>query len=89
MVAERDILLAIALCNFNGVVDIGELHCVIGDVLDRAASTAALQVAGEGGRSARPDFDACAIRGVGHADVEDIDVLDDVNFPGVLAETAD
>lgn len=48
-----------------------------------------MQVAGERGRGARPDFDACTVRCVGHGDVADEDVFNNVDFAGVLAERAD
>lgn len=89
LVTQRNVLLAVALRDLNGVVDVGELHSVIGDVLDRTATTTTLQVAGKGGGSTGPNFDACAIRGIRHADVKNGDVLNDVDLSGILAETAD
>jgi hypothetical protein len=47
-----------------------------------------LKVAGKGGGGTRPDFDACAVGGIGHADVINVDVLHVVNLADVLAETA-
>lgn len=89
MVAQRDILLAVALRDFNRVVDVRDLHGIVCDVSHCACAAATLEVAGECGGRTGPDFDAGAVRGVGHADVVDVDVLDVVYFAHVLAEGAD
>lgn len=44
-VAERDVLLSVALGDFDGVVGVGDVHGVVGDVVDAARAAAALQVA--------------------------------------------
>jgi hypothetical protein len=85
LIAQRNILLPIALRDFDGVVDVRKHHGVVGDVLDGAQAAASLEVAGECGCGAGPDFDAGAVRGVGHADVVDVYVLDVVDFSRVLA----
>ena len=89
LVASSQVLLAIALGDFNGVVDIVDAHGIVGDVVDAALATAALEVAGEGCGRAWPDFDASAVAGVGHGDVVDEDILDNVSLCGVLAKRAD
>lgn len=89
LVAQRNVLLAVALSDFDGVIDIGNGHEVVGDVLDCAAATSTLEIAGESSWGARPDLDAGPVGGVGHADVVNVDVLDVVDLAGVLAETAD
>lgn len=41
------------------------------------------------GRDAGPNLYASSVRSIRHGDVVDIDILDDVYLPLVLAETAD
>jgi len=77
------------LGDFDGVIDVVDAHGVVGDVVDAAFATAALEVTGECGGRAWPDFDAGAVAGVGHGNVVDEDVLDDIGFCGVLAQRAD
>lgn len=89
LVAEGEVLLTVALSDLDGVVDVGDGHGVVGDVVDGAEAAAALEVAGQGRRGARPHLDAGAVAGVGHADVVDVDVLDIVDLAGVLAQRAD
>ena len=61
LVAQREVRLAVALGDFDGVVDVGDRHGVVRYVGDGARAAAALEIAGERGRDARPDFDACAV----------------------------
>jgi hypothetical protein len=89
LIAQRQVLLSIALRDLNGVIDVRDSHGVIGDVGHSAAATSTLQIAGEGGRDTRPDLDPGAVGGIGHGDVVDVDVLNDVDFADVLAEGAD
>jgi hypothetical protein len=77
------------LCDFDCVVNVVNNHAVVGDIADGAAATAALQVARESRRGAGPDLDARAIGSVGHGDVVDVDVFNQVDFAGILAERAD
>lgn len=44
LVASGKVLLAIALCDFDGIVDIVDGHGVIGDVVDTAFAASALEV---------------------------------------------
>lgn len=81
--------MSVALRNLNGVIDVLDNHAVVRDIAHGAAAASALQVTGERRGSARPDFDACTVRGVGHGDVAHKDVFDNVDFAGVLAERAD
>jgi len=53
--------LSVALIDFNGVVDIVNYHGVVGDVLDHAGTTAALEITGQGRGSVGPDFDASTV----------------------------
>lgn len=69
LVAQREVLLAVALGDFDGIVDIGDSHGVVGDVGDGAEPAAALQVAREGGGQARPHFYAGPVGRVAHGDV--------------------
>jgi hypothetical protein len=74
LVAQGDVLLSITLCDLNCVVDVRKRHGVVCNVRHSTRAAAALEVAGESRRSARPDFDARAVRSVGHTDVVDVDV---------------
>ena len=47
LVAQRQIVLAIALRYFDGVVHVGNVVVAVGDVFYAAGSSAALEVAGE------------------------------------------
>jgi len=88
LVAEGEVLLAVALGDFDGVVDVAKHHAVVSNVGDGTGAAAPLQVVGERGGDAWPDFDAGAVRGVGHADVVRVNVLHDVDFPEILAKAA-
>ena len=61
LVAESQILLAIALGDFDRIVDIVNGHAVVGDVLHQARSAAALEIGRERSGSPRPDFDTRTI----------------------------
>ena len=87
--AEGEVLLAVALRHFDGVVDVADGHGVVGDVADGAEAASALQVARQRRLVSRPDFDAGAVGRVRHADVVDVDVGDEVGFARVLAEGSD
>lgn len=84
-VAKRQVCLAVALRNLDGVVDIADGHGVVGDVVDTTWTAAALEITGQGGRWAGPNFDAGTVASVGHGNVVDEDVLHDVGFCGVLS----
>jgi len=71
-VAKREVGLAVALRDFDGVVDIGDGDVLVRDVVNATCATAALKIAGEFGRRAGPDFDACAVGSVEHGDVVDL-----------------
>lgn len=58
---EGEVGLSVALIDFDGVVDIVDYHGVVGDVLDHAGTTAALEITGQGRGSVGPDFDASAV----------------------------
>lgn len=89
LVAESKVALAVALGDFNSVVDVGDGHGVVGDVVDTTASSATLKVARELGCAAGPDLYSGHVGGVEHGDVVDEDVLDNVDLADVLAEGAD
>lgn len=86
LIASSQILLAVALCDFDGVVDVVDVHGVVGDVVDTAFAASALEVSRKCGGGAGPHFDAGAVAGVGHGDVVDEDVLYYVGLGGILAE---
>lgn len=88
LIAGSEILLAVALGNLDGIVDVTDLHRVVGDVVDTALATTALKVAGKGSGRTGPDFDAGTVAGVGHRDVVYEDVLDDISLGGVLTQGA-
>ena len=89
LIAEREVLLAVALSDFNGVVDVLDEHAVVGDVVDAAGASTALEVTGESSGRSRPHLDACTVGSILHCDVGDEDVLHDVGLAFVLAERAD
>lgn len=89
LVAERKILLAVALSDLDGVVDVVDEHAIVGDVVDATGASATLEVTGESSGCSRPDLDASAVRGVLHCDVGHEDVLDNIGLAFVLAERAD
>lgn len=89
LLAEGEVLLAVALGDLDGVVDVVDGEVLVGDVADAAGAAAALQVAGHGGGGVGPDLDPRAVRGVVHADVGAHDVLDNVEGARVLAQGAD
>jgi hypothetical protein len=71
-VAQGNVLLAVALRDLDGVVDVVNGHAVVGHVGHFTQAAAAHQVARHSGLGARPHFDACAVGCVGHADVGDL-----------------
>lgn len=87
--AERQVLLAVALVDLDGVVDVVDHHAAIGDVADAAVATAALQVARERRGRVGPHLDSRAVGRVVHRHVAHPDVLDDVVRAGVLAQRPD
>ena len=64
LVAQRDVLLAIALSNLDGVVDVADRHAVVSHVGDLARSASALQITRQCRCSPGPDLDARTVRGV-------------------------
>lgn len=61
LVAESQILLAIALGHLDRIVDIVNGHAIVGNVLHQARSAAALEIGRERSGSPRPDFDTRTI----------------------------
>lgn len=61
LVAQSEVLLAVALGDLNSVVDVLDGHGVVGDVLHAAGATSALQVGRQSRRDTGPDLDASAI----------------------------
>ena len=72
LIAQGEVVLAVALGDLHGVVDLVDEHVFVGDVADAAGATAALEVAGECGGRAGPDFDASSVRCIVHRDVVDL-----------------
>ena len=60
-VAQSEVLLAVALGDFNGVVDVLDGHGVVGDVLHAARATATLQVGRQSRRDTGPDLDTSTV----------------------------
>jgi hypothetical protein len=86
LVAECEVLLPVALGDFDSVVNVVENHAVVGDVLDSTGTTSALKVTGKSGRSTRPDLDARTVGSIRHANIVHIDVLNDIDFAGILPQ---
>lgn len=61
LVAESEVLLAVALGDLNGIVDVLDGHGVVGDVLHTARATATLQVGRQSRSDTGPDLDASTI----------------------------
>lgn len=72
MVAQCEVLLPIALRDFDCVVDVRNGHRVVSYVGDGTGAAATLKVARERGGYAWPDLNAGAVAGVGHGDVVDL-----------------
>lgn len=72
LVAERQVLLAVALRHFDAVGGVGHVHGVVGDVVDSSGAAATLEVAAQLGGTTGPDFDASAIGDVTHGAVVDL-----------------
>jgi hypothetical protein len=89
LIAQREVLLPVTLRDFNRIVDIGQHHAIVGDVLHGAASAASLQITAERSGRAGPDFDAGAVGRVAHGDVVYVDILYIVDFAFVLAKRTD
>lgn len=81
--------MAVALVHLDGPVVVVVIVLLVGDVLDVAGATAAAERGGLVRVDAGPDLDARPVARVGHAVVEDVDVLDNVVLLHVLAEGAD
>lgn len=59
--AEREVRLAVALVNFDGVVHVIDCYSIVRYVLHEARTASALEIAGERGGRVGPDFYAGAI----------------------------
>lgn len=57
LVAKSQILLPVALSHFDGIIDILDVHSIVGDVGHAPEATATLQVNRHGGRDTRPHLD--------------------------------
>lgn len=53
--------MAVALVNFDGVVDVVDEESVVGYILHKARTAAALEIAGQGGGGVGPHFDASTV----------------------------
>lgn len=89
LVANRLFLLPIALCNCDSPVVVIVVKSVIRHVPHAAQTTTSVQQILERGLNTGPDLDACRVAGVGHGDVVDVQVLDNVGLPFVLAQRPD
>lgn len=83
------VILPVTLRDRQPVVDIPQVHPVVGDVSDEPSSSAALQRLGFLRKRIGPHFDAGALGRVRHADVAHEDVFHVVDARGVLSQTAD
>lgn len=81
--------LAVALVHLDRPVVVVVVVLLVGDVLDVAGATAAAEGGGLVRVDAGPDLDAGSVARVGHAVVEDVDVLDNVVLVHVLAKGPD
>lgn len=87
-VAQGLVALPVALRNLNIVVCVVIVDLVVSHILDAAETTAAVEKILELGLNARPDFDSCAVAGIGHGDIIDEDILDNVHLAFVLPQGA-
>ena len=88
LVAKSQVLLAIALRDLDGIVDILDVHVLVRHVRNTTRTTTSLEIDGHCRWRSRPDLDASPIGSVVHADIVYVDVLHDVDFPGILAQGA-
>jgi hypothetical protein len=58
LVADCEILLPVALGDFDSIVDVVENHTIIRNVLDSTTTTSTLEITGKSGRCTGPDLDA-------------------------------
>lgn len=77
------------MVDLDGVVVVGAVEAVVGDVADVASTAAAAEVGLEVGLGTGPDLDTGAVGGAVQGVVVDVDVLYDVVAEGVLTERAD
>lgn len=48
LIAKSEVALSVALGDFDSVVDVVDVNCIVSDVLDGSRASAALQILGEG-----------------------------------------
>lgn len=89
LVAERLVLLAVALRNGNGVVVVIVEEAVVCNVPHPSKTSTAVEQALEFRLDTRPDLDPGAVACVGHGNVVDVEVLHNVRLSLVLTERAD
>lgn len=61
LVAKSEVALSIALGDLDSVVDVFNVHCVVGDVLDHARATATLEIFRQSRRNTRPHFNTSTV----------------------------
>lgn len=88
-IAERLVLAAIALRQLDDPVVVLIAVVVICHIADVSRAASAAERGLERRLDAGPDLDARAVRGVRHADVVDVDILDDVKLLDILAKRPD
>lgn len=61
LIAKSQVLLAVALGDFNGVVDVVDGHSIVSDVFHQARPTATLEIGGQCGGNSWPNLDTGTI----------------------------
>jgi hypothetical protein len=84
-VAQCLVALAVALGNSDGVVVVLVIESVVRDVSNSTKTTSTIQVVLEIGFNAGPNLDSCTIAGIGHGDVVDVEILNNIHLTLVLA----
>lgn len=83
------IILSITLRNCQPIIDIIQKHPIIRYIPDQTPSTSSRQTDTLFRVRVWPDFDACALGGIEHADVADEDIFYVVDAGSVLAQGTD
>lgn len=65
------------------------MESVIGDVAHSSKATTAVDLGLEAGLDTRPDLVPCTVARLGHTDVVDVKILDDIDLIGILAKRSD
>lgn len=86
---ESLVALSIALRDGDGSVIVVMVENIVGHVSHMTQSTAAVEQVLKLGFNTRPDFDTCAVAGIGHGDIVNIEILHYICLPLILTKRPD